>query len=53
MGTYMHEVAKQGPVNLIPKVSLTNAALRLKKINERGHTIKKTRFYFKPIFVTQ
>ena len=42
MGTYMHEVAKEGPVNLIPKVSLTSTALRrLKKINESRSQNKK------------
>ena len=39
----MHEVAKKGPVNLIPKVSLTSKALkRHKKIKKAGHKKKHT-----------
>ena len=51
MGTHMHEVAKKGPVNLLPKVSLTSKALRrLKKINESRSQKKQTRFLFQTNF---
>ena len=50
MGTNMHEVAKKGTVNLIPKVSLTSKALRrLKRLMKAGHK-KKTQFLFQTIF---
>ena len=43
MGTNMHEVAKKGTVNLIPKVSLTSKALRrLKRLMKAGHKKKDT-----------
>ena len=42
-GTHMHEVAKKGPVNLIPKVSLTSKApRRLKRLMKAGHNKKNT-----------
>ena len=51
MGTSMHEVAKKGTVNLIPKVSLTSKALRrLKRLMKAGHKKKKTQFLFQTIF---
>ena len=43
MGTNMHEVAKKGTINLIPKVLLRSKALRrLKRLMKAGHKKKDT-----------